>query len=269
VTTLRRSRDETRALMLDAGMEVLLRDGINLGASTLRYADAFELLKNERDIKVTRGSVHERIWSSQEAWQFDVLAASINSSEAIRRSATNTAVAEHIAELPVDTETERWNLLAESCRVGSHAFLKTIEDHPPVRLFPTVIAAWKASANNVAEYDQLSRLLAETQRSAVQDLQDGLTGLLELADLEVEPSHGLSFNAAVRFYSVNTTALAYSHTLRSLHDPALAEPISARCPDGAQRDWNHLGLGNWLVARGLFRTRHREAGAASPKGVTA
>ena len=238
--------------MLEAGVEVLLRDGITLGASTFRYADAFELLREEHDVKVTRGSIHERIWSSQEAWQLDVLTASIEQNEAGRRLAVDEAVAKRLISLPTDTPTDRLTVLAETCRVGSLAFLDDIDANPAYRMFPIVVAAWKASANNLPEFDKLGQMLADVQRVATQNLQEGLTELLQLLQLDGEPQRRLSLEAAVRLFCIDATALAYSHTLRCRHDPILMEHIQARCPDGERRSWNHLGLGLWLIARGLF-----------------
>lgn len=241
--------------MLDAGVEVLLRDGISLGASTLRYADAFELLQSEHGIKVTRGSVHERIWSSQEAWQLDVLAASIAENEEGRRLTVNAAVEKRLGELPMDSTTDRLNMLAESCRVGCVVFLEAVKANPEYRLFPVVVAAWKASATNLPEFDRLGQMLADAQRDAYDRLQASTAGLLEFLGLDGPPQRGLSFDAAVRVYCIEATALAYSHTLRSQHDPVLFEPVHARCPDGERRPWNHLGLSLWLTATGLFTPR--------------
>ena len=252
MATTRRSRDETRTLMLDAGVEVLLRDGISLGASTVRYADAFKLLQEEHGIKVTRGSVHQRIWASQEAWQFDVIAESIHRDEAGRRQALNEAVAARVLELPADTAVERLNALAESCRVVSLAFLDLTTEQPSHRLFPVILAAWKASANNLPEFHRLGQVLREVQQDSRASYERNLVQLLEHLRIGVAPERGLSFESAVRAHAINSTALAYSHTLRSLVDPALTEQFQVRCPDGELRAWNHLGLGIWLMARGRF-----------------
>lgn len=238
--------------MMSAGTEVLLRDGIDLGASTFRYADAFELLQNEHDVKVTRGSVHERIWVSQEAWQLDVLAASIERNETDRRMFVDAAVIERMGELPLTTPVDRLNVLAESCRVGSLTFLEAVEANPSFRLLPTVVSAWKASANTLPEFDRLGAMLIEIQRTSFGELHESMAALLKVLQLDGPAARGMTFDDAVRSYCINATALAYSHTLRSRHDPVLLEHVSARGPDGVHRPWNHLGLSLWLIARGLF-----------------
>lgn len=254
--------------MLEAGVEVLLRDGITLGASTFRYADAFELLQEEHGIRVTRGSIHERIWSSQEAWQLDVLTASISKTMAGRRLAVSGAVTERLGEMPMATATDRLNVLAETFRVGSLAFLDSVDVDPSYRLFPVVVAAWKASTNNVPEFDDLGRLLAEVQQIATQDLQQEMTELLSAVQFDGAPQRGMTLKAAIRVFCINATALAYSHTLRCRHDPVLLERFQARCPDGEHRPWNHLGLGLWLIARGLFSDRgDKQAAPAGEVGA--
>lgn len=264
----RRTRDETRTLMLEAGSDVLLRDGIGFGASTFRYADAFALLREERDIKVTRGSVHERIWSSQEAWQLDVLAASIERNEAGRRSFVDAAVIERFSELPVETPVDRLNALAESCRVGSLTFLETVEANPSFRLLPTVVSAWKASSNPLPEFDRLGAMLIEIQRATYGELRSSMAVLLTALQLDGPAARGLTFDDAVGAYCINATALAYSHTLRSRHDPVLMQRISARGPDGEHRPWNHLGLSLWLIARGLFRPSNDPSNPADSARVS-
>lgn len=70
----RRKRADLKQLVLMAGIEVLERDGLGFGSEDLTYAKVFEHLEQTQGIRVTRGSVHERIWDSQRDFQLDVLA---------------------------------------------------------------------------------------------------------------------------------------------------------------------------------------------------
>lgn len=73
-TPKRRKRADLKQLVLTAGLEVLERDGIGIGAEDLTYAKVFEHLEASTGVRVTRGSVHERIWDSQRQFQLDILA---------------------------------------------------------------------------------------------------------------------------------------------------------------------------------------------------
>jgi hypothetical protein len=67
-----------RQLVIDAGLEVLERDGLSLATRSLSYAKVFAHLEREHGIKVTRASVHERIWASHADFRRDVLAEAIS-----------------------------------------------------------------------------------------------------------------------------------------------------------------------------------------------
>lgn len=247
----RRSKDETRQLMLDAGAEVLVRDGISVGASTFRYSDAFALLA-EQGIKITRGSVHRRIWSSQEAWQLDVLSEAIRRRVERRRTIVTNAVAAHISDMPMSSVVERKMVLAEVSRIGALAFIDAAASGQDQELLPAAVAAWKASSDELPEHAVLGHFLGETITETIETLIADLTVVVGLLGLEPNPARGMPISEAARAYAAITTSLAYSLTIRIAHDPDIAKRFSARCPDGVHRDWNTFGMSNWLVMQGLF-----------------
>ncbi|MGH1489450.1 MAG: hypothetical protein ACRBK7_08685 [Acidimicrobiales bacterium] len=58
-------------------MELLDRDGLKLGTDSISYTKVFGYLEAEYGVKVTRASVHERIWPNHDAFREDVLAAAV------------------------------------------------------------------------------------------------------------------------------------------------------------------------------------------------
>ncbi len=257
MSAARRSRDETKQLMIEAGSEVLLRDGIGMGASTIRYPDVFALLAEEHGIKVTRGSVHGRLWSSQLAWQLDVLSEDVRRTQATRRQAVAVAITERLAALPIETIEERTHVFWEAARVGSLVFIEQGLANPDHRLFPTLVAAWKASADDLPEHDRLGEILRALQADASAKLIDDITTLTNYLQLRANPAHGLTLTEAIRAYCATTLALGYGQTIRLEHDPALSEVLQVRSPNGDSLPWNFFGLANLLLARSLFRDRGR------------
>lgn len=73
-----RATDSLKDVVLQAGLELLDRDGLRLTFDSISYARVFQYLSDEYDVTVTRGSVHERIWGSQDDFRRDVLAESVN-----------------------------------------------------------------------------------------------------------------------------------------------------------------------------------------------
>ena len=242
--------------MIDAGTEVLLRDGIGMGASTFRYRDAFEHLAKQ-GIKVTRGSIHQRIWSSQLAWQLDVLSEVIERNDENRRRAVTGAMITKLLALPVKTVDDREMIMAEAARLGGLAFIEEVQSDPSNRLFPSLVAAWKASNAELPEHQRLGEILCDLQEGASERLQAEIGLLVQYLDLRPHPDRGLDLADAVRAYCASSISLSYSHAIRLTDDPLLGETIMARCPDGTSRPWNLTGLGNWLIGRALLVDRER------------
>lgn len=75
--TGRRSREETAELIREAAVLLLQRDGLRGFSNSVRLDDALTLLIEERDIRLTHGSVYGRIWNDQRDFQLDVVATTV------------------------------------------------------------------------------------------------------------------------------------------------------------------------------------------------
>lgn len=69
----RRPRAELEELMLQGGVEVLQELGVETQLSSVSYAKVFEHLERTQGVRVTYGSVHERIWNSLQEYQLSVI----------------------------------------------------------------------------------------------------------------------------------------------------------------------------------------------------
>jgi hypothetical protein len=69
----RRTRAETKALLLDEGTRQLLAQGLK-GTAEIRLKDVCDQLEERRGVRITPGSVYERIWADQRDFQLEVLA---------------------------------------------------------------------------------------------------------------------------------------------------------------------------------------------------
>ena len=67
--TPRRSRKELRRLLVEAGTELLLEEGLGTGAEHLTFKRVFERLESTTGVRVTNASVIGRIWDSQDDFQ--------------------------------------------------------------------------------------------------------------------------------------------------------------------------------------------------------
>lgn len=69
----RRPRAELKELMLQGGVEVLQDLGVETQLSSVSYAKVFEHVERTQGVRITYGSVHERIWNSLQEYQLAVI----------------------------------------------------------------------------------------------------------------------------------------------------------------------------------------------------
>ena len=68
------TRADLRELLLRAGIELLLEEGMRCGLDHVTFPKVFERVEQETGRRVTRASVYDRLWSNQEEFQWEVLA---------------------------------------------------------------------------------------------------------------------------------------------------------------------------------------------------
>ena len=69
----RRPRAELKELMIQGGVEVLQELGVETQLSSVSYARVFEHVERSQGVRITYGSVHERIWNSLQEYQLSVI----------------------------------------------------------------------------------------------------------------------------------------------------------------------------------------------------
>ena len=111
------SREELRDLVLDAGREVLLSEGLGTGAEHLSFKRVLSHLAAARGIRVTNASVIGRIWENQEEFQLDVVSsvAGIQGDEEV--AVTLDAFLPVLGLIDTSTPERRRASLAELIRV--------------------------------------------------------------------------------------------------------------------------------------------------------
>ena len=112
----RRARESLRETMIQGGMELLDLHGLTLTYQSITYAKVFDYLQREYSVRVTRGSVHERIWASQDEFRREVLFESVRffppsnvSLALVRRAASASSTDRFAKELSSDTYPRQVN----------------------------------------------------------------------------------------------------------------------------------------------------------------
>lgn len=124
----RRPRAELKELMIEGGVEVLAVHGVETQISSVSYAKVFEHLERTRKIRVTYGSVHERIWNSLQEYQLAVIErAGVWKSGAGDKLAVNEFT-QALAQADLTTKSGAQQAIQETARVLAAEYIRTAAD---------------------------------------------------------------------------------------------------------------------------------------------
>lgn len=244
--------DPVRRLVVEAGLEVLERDGLGLSPQSITYARVFAYLQEEHGIKVTRSSVHDRIWASQEAFRLDVLTMAANHTARYESSAgMHDAVVAVLSALDRLGLTRRQRLFS-FCRIAGHALLQSYLESDRFRRFQAIKAAARPDDDPAA---------TEVLRSLVQEKADGnqderamrFAFMFDALGLRPRPELGLSNDDAVDlFMTLAQILLAGSHLDHHAGFVAMASKTETDLPVDEDFPWTPFGFAFLACADLLF-----------------
>lgn len=247
----RRTRARLKELLLQAAEEVLERDGLGFNTDTVTYKTVFAHLQESQGIRVTRGSVHERIWDSQRDFQLEVLRRAARwtpefSNEALVENATRI-----LDEADLTTEAGRRAAYRGITRdAAREVFISAdADDHWPHWIGLTLALADRADAD-LPE----AQLMTEGARASYEDMTTELKeiyrGIMHATrgrirkDLFPDPEQALV--TMTRFL----TALADGMSLREQFEPESVEDVEFR-PEGQHEPerWHPFSLSAWAICQ--------------------
>lgn len=234
-TRVRRSREELREIVLEAGRDVLLSEGLGTGAEHLSFKRVLSHVAATRGIRVTNASVIGRIWENQEEFQLDVINSVANIQGDEEAAATYEVLAEALGRVDVSTPELRRASLAELIRVACEQYMAAASTSAAtiqMALVTYVAASQTTSADNplIASFRATnSRLTARYQE---------LYGLgLQACGWRIRPAHSMHDVAAL------ISAVAEGILLHQLVDPDAFRPTVQVSPlDGAEVEWTAHGV---------------------------
>ncbi|MDG2026347.1 MAG: hypothetical protein P8J50_04505 [Acidimicrobiales bacterium] len=109
--------------MIEAGAEVLAERGVEMQISSVSYAKVFAHLERTKGVRVTYGSVHERIWDSLQEYQLSVIERAglwdgTDSTDAFGRAAV-----ESFSQADLSSREGRSRAAMDACRVLGGEYL--------------------------------------------------------------------------------------------------------------------------------------------------
>ena len=237
----RRSREELREIVLDAGRELLLSEGLGTGAEHLSFKRVLAHVAATRGIRVTNASVIGRIWDNQEEFQLDVIDSVADAQGDEDVSLTSEALAEVLGRVDTSTPERRRASLGELVRVACARYMEAASTSAATTQMALVTYV---AASQTASTDH--RILESIRRT-----NDRLTaGYEELYELGLRAC-GWRIRPRYSMHEVASliAAVAEGILLHRLVDPDAVRPVVQVSPlDGSEVEWSpHAVTMNCLV----------------------
>lgn len=245
----RRSRDQTKKLVLDAAVDLVRIEGLGAEPTTVSYQKVFDHLEKTTGVRVTRASVHERIWASQEDFQFEVL---------LQLSEPDSVMAPtYDAALEIYNRTEGLAPMERArqiARVAASLNLNLAEND-------SLFYSWIGITMSVAKDRRVSPERTAQLRNAVaatyarfegsgQDTLRALCGLVGIRprlDLFADPEDGFLMVARLG------NALSEGSSVRTRFDASQLPDVELRTgPRGEFQTWSTFAAGYWALIESLF-----------------
>ena len=234
--------------MLSAGLEVLDERGLSLTFESISYAKVFKYLWEKYEIRVTRASVHERIWGSRDDFRREVLD-------------------EVVGYIPLGLEDA---LLASLAASGnSDEFARGLGSQAVPAMINSQLSGQAQSVKALASRFDDPLTTATLRQALDQRSEDGLAAIrLQLPQLSnrlglvPKAELGLTAEQTSDLFCVLIAAIAEGGKLNyhaGSHD--ITAPIDFRSvPSGADQPWRVMSIGIKCFLDLLYET---ETGPAS------
>ncbi len=250
----RRSREELRRMVVAAGVELLIRDGLGLEAESLSYSTVFAHIKKTRGISLHRSTVHPAIWASQDEFRSDILAESARHDDGEWLLSMKQAMAAQKVTRNSDGSVNVRQLVNDNLRAMNAAQLSNALVSPAFNRWQSIKGALLPGSSDDA---------TEAVRHAVRQHYEGLLerlgelyrSVLPLVGLTVNPDLAMTEDHAYRVLSVLCAAQATGVEF-NISAGTQMEPREISLPrvdgSGLQEDWNVQAVGSRAVLELLF-----------------
>ena len=237
-----------------AGREVLSEIEPTLAFEQLNYARVFDHLEATQGVRVTHASVHDRIWPSQQAFQFDVLRASLDGlrDEAWGTFAEPMAAAAQAAD--ITTVDGRRDAARTLMRLGQNANWDavTLSERSQLRAYQMLhfsLAPFDKDKLS-SERAELYSFMEELRDTAMRRYVSLMKGLASFCGLRPMPDLGDPDEA---FVEVARAAhlMAIGFMIDHMAPPDAMRHLPTG-PDGAIEEWRPASLAIWNYLRGVF-----------------
>jgi len=242
----RLSRDDLRALFIEAGRAIVREEGLRSIGKSLTFKRASERIEAETGLRPTNASVIGRGWESLSDYQTDVLvifAADYSSSDI---DGTLRAMAPVLASLDTSTEESRRSSLQEMCRVASATHMDVLRHSRDLFIWIGVFSM--AAVGDASEHQRRLEAAVVWSYEATTEHMEGIyASMLDLVGYRLRP------DLTMRQFTNAAAALAEGCVMRERVDAPHMNGIKrATGPDGEEQEWTLIGLAVNALAQEFF-----------------
>lgn len=246
----RRSREELRKLVLAAGQELLLRDGLALQPEALRYSSVLSYIGEQHDLLVNRASIHGRIWETHNEFCLDVLAASVDSAPISEPEVEAERGAQEAPTVDLEPGEDRHQVVVDRIRRWLLFQVELLSNDPSYRQ-RLLIKAALVDKTESRGMDNLRRAIQETDRERLDFNREMFVGSMLSLGFAVRPGLGLTNDEAIDTINLIVQAMVVGAVFNRLSgiDTGVRRFNLRRDGGGGESDeWNLPGV----AARACF-----------------
>jgi len=238
-TRPRRSRAELREEVLDTGVRILEEEGpaaVGFRLEAVSFPKVFDRIFAETGRRIVPAMVYERIWASQEEYQWEVL------DELIRRTgyasgSTVDTIVDIIREARRGSAEERRATLLALCRIAGAVNIDAALSDREWWTLVAVIGA-SSSARTTLNDTFVSPAVKQSLKNQTDAYSKSYDWILEAIGYRLRPGF------TVERFAMLAGALAEGVALRSKFSPDYKEPFDAMLgSNGASEPWSLFGIG--------------------------
>jgi len=233
---VRRTREELRDLILEAGRDVLLSEGLGSGAEHLTFKRVLAHVEATQGIRVTNASVIRRIWDNQNEFQLEVIRSIVNAQGDIEVAATSSAFDAAMATMDLTTPEMRRASLAELIRVSCAGYIESASTSDAA--IQMALATYISANLHTSAGSSLIEPFQSVNNRLTLEYMELYEAGLNLVGWRIKP--GLSLEDA----AATISALAEGVLMRMVAEPGVLATIhQVRPMDGATVEWSLLAIG--------------------------
>ncbi len=232
----RRSREELRSLLIDAGRGILEEEGLSVGAGDLTFKRVFAHVEATTGVRLTNASVIRRVWENQESYRTDVLMRIASTADAAGElDRTVGALAPLLADLDCSTPERRLWTLSELARVGGEAGIRARLE---TREWSLWIGVWVLALTTAptGRRQHLREALTDGLGTAADRWEELFTWMC--GELGLRPRAPLTLGQ----FTLAVSAMVEGSALRAGRDGDVDVLVRPSGPAGEPREWTLFGV---------------------------